>query len=117
MGKIPGVLLFLGCMIGVMEIGFCSTADFPKCPPYVDVSGTWAGKNNDQALEALMPNSVNLKVAKDEWILNIRIEPSFYDESQLTFIRFANGKVHGIATLPAKGKIVDQLTELKESHP
>jgi ankyrin repeat protein len=108
------LFVFLICSI---HSAFCSTPDFPSCPPYLDVASTWAGKNYDQALEALMPHNIATTVDKDQWILSIRVMPSFFEELQFTFVKYPDGKVHGMAASPSNGSIGDQLTSLKETHP
>lgn len=103
--------------IFLKQLAICSTPDFPKCPPYSDIPVAWAGKNYDQALETLMPNNIETTVGEDEWILSVRITPSFFDELQFTFTKYPDGKVLGIATSPLNGSIGDQLGSLKEKHP
>jgi ankyrin repeat protein len=110
-------LILLISLIGFTYSAFCSSSDFPKCPPYVDVAGTWAGKNYDQALETLMPNNIETAVGKNEWILSVRISPSFFDELQFRLNKYPDGKVIGRVTSPLTGSIGDQLTSLKETHP
>ena len=83
----------------------------------MDVAGTWAGKNYDQALESLLPNNIAATVVKDQWILSVRIMPSFSDELQFTFVKYPDGKVHGMAASPSNGSIGDQLNSLKKTHP
>lgn len=83
----------------------------------MDVASTWAGKNYAQALETLMPNNTATEIVKDEWILSVRITPSFFDELQFTFVKSSDGKVHGMASSPSNGSIGDQLISLKKIHP
>jgi hypothetical protein len=100
-----------------IQLSFCSTPDFPKCPPYVDLASTWTEKNYRKAIDALMPMNFPTSLKKDQWVLKVRIEPSFFDELQFTFIRYPDRTLQGIGISPSGGKIEYQLTELKELHP
>lgn len=115
MGKTAITLALSVFLICFTHSAFSATPDFPKCPPYADVA--WEGKNYDQVLETLMPNNIESTVGKDEWILSVRISPSFSAELQFTLNKYSDGKVIGKAISPSKGSLGDQLTLLKETHP
>ncbi len=115
MSKIVIVVLLL--MISTARLASPSTPHFQKCPPYFDVPLNWAGQNYDIALDAVMPLLDAQSAQNKQWILSVRITPSFFDELQFTFIRNPDRTVKVFAVAPTHGKISSQLEEIEGNIP
>jgi ankyrin repeat protein len=102
--------------LSISFLAFSSPADFPKCGASDDPGYNWATQNYDKAVAALIPSYIPQHLLKDEWVLNVRIIPSFFEEFQFTFLKQHNGKIHTMAAAP-EDPILNQLSELKKSFP